>query len=160
MQSVDLICVGKLKEAFYKDAAQEYQKRLGGYCKLNMIELAEEKLPRNPSQGEITRALEKEGRAILEKLPQKCFVVALCVEGRPYSSDALAQLLQQTAHSGDNHIVFVIGGSYGMDDAVKRRANVRLSISPMTFPHHMVRVMLLEQVYRGFKILEGSSYHK
>lgn len=160
MLNVTVICVGKLKEKFYQQAAAEYVKRLSRYCRLEMVELAEQKLPKNPSPGEITAALDKEGDAIRGKIPPNASVVALCVEGRTRSSEELAQLISAWEHNAAKHLVFVIGGSYGLHPSVKSEAWVRLSMSPMTFPHHLARVMLLEQVYRAFKIQEGSEYHK
>jgi 23S rRNA (pseudouridine1915-N3)-methyltransferase len=160
MLSVHLICVGKLKEKFYVAACAEYSKRLSAYCKLNLVELPEVKLPANPTQGEINAALEKEGAAIRAKLPQNASVVALCVEGKPYSSEELADLVRIWEQNAAKHLVFVIGGSYGLHPSIKSEAWVRLSMSPMTFPHHLARVMVLEQIYRAFKINEGSSYHK
>lgn len=160
MLSVTLICVGKLKEKFYIDAAAEYQKRLGGYCKLELIELAEQRLPQSPTPGEIDAALEREAASILAKVPESASIVALCVEGKLYSSEELAQLIRKWEHSSAKHLVFVIGGSYGLHASVKEKAWVRLSMSPMTFPHHLARVMLLEQLYRACKIREGSGYHK
>lgn len=160
MLSVHLICVGKLKEKFYLEASQEYLKRLGGYCKLTLLEIPEERLPQNPSQGEIDRALEREGQLILSKIPQNSTIIALCVEGKPQSSEQLARTVDKIQQSGTKHLVLLIGGSFGMHPSVKQQAAVKLSMSPMTFPHHLARVMLLEQVYRAFKILEGSSYHK
>ena len=160
MLSVHLICVGKLKEKFYLEAAAEYQKRLSAYCRLTLVELPEEKLPQNPTQGQIDQALFKEAQAIRAKLPPSASVVALCVEGKERSSEDFAKLLSTWEHSSAKHLVFVIGGSYGLDPALKAEAWVRLSMSPMTFPHRLARVMLLEQLYRAFKIQEGSSYHK
>lgn len=160
MLSVHLICVGKLKEKFYLQACQEYEKRLSAYCKLTVVELPEEKLPASPSQGQIDAALEKEGAAIRSKLPPSASLVCLCVEGEEYSSPQLARLMGQWAQRTGKHLVFVIGGSYGLAESLKREAWVRLSMSPMTFPHHLARVMVLEQIYRAFKINEGSSYHK
>lgn len=160
MLSVHLICVGKLKEKFYLEASKEYLKRLGGYCKLTLLELPEERLPQNPSQGEIDRALEREGQAILAKVPPNSTIIALCVEGKPQSSEELAKTVDKIQQSGTKHLVLLIGGSFGMHPSVKQQAAVKLSMSPMTFPHHLARVMLLEQLYRSFKILEGSSYHK
>ncbi len=160
MLSVHLICVGKLKEKFYLEASQEYLKRLGGYCKLTLLELPEERLPQNPSQGEIDRALEREGQLILSKIPQNSTIVALCVEGKGQSSEELAKTVDKIQQSGTKHLVLLIGGSFGMHPSVKQQAAVKLSMSPMTFPHHLARVMVLEQLYRSFKILEGSSYHK
>ena len=160
MLSVHLICVGKLKEKFYLEACKEYQKRLGGYCKLTVTELSEEKLPQNPTQGQIDQALAWEAQAIRGKLPAGATLVAMCVEGKERSSQELAKLVDQWAMGPGKHLVFVIGGSYGLDPSIKEQAWLRLSMSPMTFPHHLARVMLLEQIYRSFKINEGSSYHK
>jgi len=158
--SIHLICVGKLKEKFYREAVEEYTKRLSAYCKLNLVELPEVKLPQNPSQGEIQAALDKEGAAIRAKIPQNASVIAMCVEGKTRSSEELAALVRNWAQNAAKHLVFVIGGSYGLHPSIKEEAWVRLSMSPMTFPHHLARVMVLEQVYRAFKINEGSSYHK
>ena len=161
MISVHLICVGKLKEKFYLAAAEEYCKRLSAYCKLTLTELPECRLPQNPSPGDIQAALEKEADAIRAKLPPSASLVALCVEGKEQSSEQLAQALQAWSVNGSaKHLVFLIGGSYGLHPSIKQQAWLRLSMSPMTFPHHLARVMLLEQIYRAFKINEGSSYHK
>lgn len=160
MLSVYLICVGKLKEKFYRDACAEYQKRLGGYCKLTLIELPEERLPASPSRAQIDAALEKEAAAVRAKLPTGASLVALCIEGELCSSEDLSALLSGWAQAGQKHLVFLIGGSYGLHPSLKAQAWKRISMSPMTFPHHLARVMLLEQLYRGFKISEGSGYHK
>lgn len=160
MLSVYLICVGKLKEKFYKDACAEYIKRLSAYCKLTVVEIPEFKLSKDPTLGEIANALEKEGDAIRAKIPPGSRVVALCVEGRMRSSEELPQMFPVPGRSPDKHLVFVIGGSYGLHPSIKAEAGAQLSMSPMTFPHHLARVMLLEQLYRAFKISEGSSYHK
>ena len=160
MLSVHLICVGKLKEKFYLEASSEYLKRLSGYCKLTLTELPEEKLPQDPSRAQIDAALEREAAAIRAKIPQNASLVAMCVEGRLRSSEELAQVVQEWEHSAAKHLVFVIGGSYGMAESLKKQAWMKLSMSPMTFPHHLARVMVLEQIYRAFKINEGSSYHK
>ena len=160
MHKVQLICVGKLKENFYIQAAAEYAKRLGPYCSLQINELPEERLPRDPTPAQIEAALAREGQSILAKLPPRSSLVALCVEGRLHSSEELARLLDTWANRGETQLAFVIGGSFGLHPSVKERAWVRLSMSPMTFPHHLARVMLLEQLYRAFKIDEGSGYHK
>ena len=160
MLSVHLICVGKLKEKFYLEAAAEYAKRLGSYCRLQMVELPEERLSAAPSDAQIRAALAREAQAIRAKLPPSADVVALCVEGEPLSSEKLAARLEKWTAAGKNTLVFLIGSSYGMAPSLKARADLRLSMSPMTFPHHLARVMLLEQLYRAFKINEGSSYHK
>ena len=160
MMNVHIICVGKMKEKFYMDAAAEYQKRLGAFCRLEIVELPEEKLPPNPSQALIDAALKKEAAAIRAKRPPNSSVAALCIEGRLRSSQELAGLLRTWENNPAKHLVFLIGGSFGLDETLKSEAWVRLSMSPMTFPHHLARVMLLEQIYRAFKISEGSSYHK
>ena len=160
MLSVYLICVGKLKEKFYLEACGEYIKRLGAYCKLTVVEIPEQRLPQNPSQAQIDLALEKEGQAIRAKLPQNTGLVCLCVEGKLRSSQELAQMVRTFESGPAKHLAFVIGGSYGLAQSLKGEAWVKLSMSPMTFPHHLARVMVLEQIYRAFKINEGSSYHK
>ena len=155
MRKVTILCVGRLKEPFYEAAAAEYVKRLGRFCKLEVVELAEQRLPETPSPAEVARALAKEAEAIRSKLPPAATVVALCVEGRMKSSEELAQLL-----AGSEHFVCIIGGSFGLDPSIKAAAQLQLSMSPMTFPHHLARVMLLEQIYRGFQINAGGKYHK
>ena len=160
MQHIDLICVGKLNAAWCAAGVAEYQKRLSPYCRLTLLELPEEKLPQNPTQGQIDQALWREAQAIAAKLPPSASLVALCVEGKERSSEEFAQLLLNWQQNPAKHLVFVIGGSYGLHPSFKERAWLKLSMSPMTFPHHLARVMLLEQIYRAFKINEGSSYHK
>ncbi|MCI9037163.1 MAG: 23S rRNA (pseudouridine(1915)-N(3))-methyltransferase RlmH [Oscillospiraceae bacterium] len=155
MRKVTVLCVGRLKEPFYEAAAAEYVKRLGRFCKLEIVELAEQRLPENPSPAEVARGLAKEAEAIRAKLPPAATVVALCVEGRMKSSEELAQLLE-----GSEQLACIIGGSFGLDPSIKAAAQLRLSMSPMTFPHHLARVMLLEQIYRGFQINGGGKYHK
>ena len=157
MLSVRLICVGKLGEKFWADAVKEYEKRLGAYCRLEIVELPEARLPQAPSAGEVRQALEKEAGLIEEKLPQGAAVVALCVEGRTMSSEQLADYLGRLTVSGTSRVCLVIGGSCGR---IKQRAALRLSMSPMTFPHHLARVMVLEQVYRALNIAAGGKYHK
>jgi len=153
MRRVTVLCVGKLKERFYAQAAEEYAKRLGRYCKLEVVELPEQRLPESPAPGEIERALGREAEALRAKLSGR--YIALCVEGEQRSSEEFAMLLEPP-----EPLAFVIGGSYGLHPSVKAGAVLRLSMSQMTFPHHLARVMVLEQIYRGFKILEGSRYHK
>lgn len=160
MLAVTVICVGKMKEKFYIDAAAEYQKRLKGYCRLEVVELQEQKLPAEPSQGQIDAALDKECESILAKLPKQGRLVAMCVEGRQLSSPQLAKTLEGWMVAGISDLAVVVGGSYGLSPRIKARADVCLSMSLMTFPHHLARVMLLEQLYRAFKIQEGSGYHK
>ena len=158
--NVQLICVGKLKERFYADAVAEYAKRLSPFCKLTVTELSEERLPADPSQAQIDAALQKEAAAIRSKLAPSAYVVAMCIEGRMRSSQELAGLLRTWENNPAKHLVFLIGGSYGLDEALKSEAWARLSMSPMTFPHHLARVMALEQLYRAFQINKGSPYHK
>ena len=160
MQKVTILCVGKLKEKFYTEAVAEYSKRLSRFCKLDILELPEERLPEDPSPAQIEAALSKEADAIRSKLPPSAFLIAMCVEGKPRSSEALAQLMADSANRGGSHLVFLIGGSFGLHPSVKALADERLSMSPMTFPHHLARVMLLEQVYRAYQINAGSRYHK
>lgn len=156
MQKVSVICVGKLKERFYIEAAAEYCKRLSRCCKLELVELPEQRLPENPAPAEIERALAREAEAIRSRLPAGAAVAALCVEGTLRSSEELAGLLARE----EAGLAFVIGGSCGLHPSVKALAKERLSMSPMTFPHHLARVMLLEQIYRGFQIRGGGKYHK
>ena len=160
MLAVRLICVGKLGEKFWAAAVQEYAKRRGAYCKLEIIELPEQRLPQTPSAGEITQALDKEAALIEAKLPAGAAVVALCVEGREMSSEQLADWLGRLTVSGTSRLCLVIGGSCGLSDRIKQRASLRLSMSPMTFPHHLARVMVLEQLYRALNIAAGGKYHK
>ena len=160
MLGVKLICVGKMRERFYIDAFEEYRKRLGAYCRLELVELAEQRLPDKPSAAEIAAALEKEGAEILREIPPDALVCALCVEGGEMSSESFSALFAERENSGKPKICFVVGGSCGMSGTVKARADIKLSMSKMTFPHHLARVMLSEQIYRAFKIAEGSRYHK
>ena len=160
MLNIKLICVGKLRERFYIEAFEEYRKRLGAYCRLECLELAEQRLPEAPSAAEIAAALEKEGAEILKSVPSDAFVVALCVEGREKSSEEFSSLFRERELSGKPKLCFIIGCSCGLSETVKSRAELRLSMSKMTFPHHLSRVMLAEQIYRAFKIGEGSRYHK
>ena len=150
MISISLICVGKLKEKFYTDAANEYIKRLSAYCKLDMVELPEDK----------RQSLDKEKAAIIAKIPNGAEIVALCIEGRQLDSRELSVMLSEFAVSGKSRICFLIGGSIGLHEQLKQGAALRLSMSKMTFPHNLARVMLLEQLYRAFNISEGGKYHK
>lgn len=160
MQKVTVLCVGKLKEKFYMDAAAEYAKRLSRYCKLELVELPEERLPEDPSPAQIEAALLKEAAAIRAKLPAGAALVALCVEGELRSSEALAWQMAAWASQGVGQLVFLIGGSFGLHPSIKKAAKLRLSMSPMTFPHHLARVMVLEQIYRAYQINAGTRYHK
>lgn len=160
MQKVTILCVGKMKEKFYIEAAAEYVKRLSRHCKLDIIELPEQRLSENPTQGEIDAALAREAAAVSEKLPKGGAVIAMCIEGKTMSSEELAKCFSRFALEGKSQLTFLIGGSVGLHQSLKAQADLRLSMSPMTFPHHLARVMLLEQIYRGYQILEGSRYHK
>ena len=160
MQKVTILCVGKLKEKFYADAVSEYSKRLSRFCKLDIVELNEERLPEDPSPAQIEAALSREADTIRAKLPPAAMAVALCVEGKQRSSEELARLMADSASRGVSHLVFLIGGSFGLHPSIKELVAVRLSMSPMTFPHHLARVMLLEQIYRAYQINAGTRYHK
>lgn len=160
MQKITILCVGKLKEKFFLDATAEYAKRLGRYCKLDILELPESRLPEEPSPAQIQQALDAEAAAITAKLPKGGALVALCIEGTPCSSEEMSRKMQQLAVSGKTQLTFLIGGSVGLSESLKRQADWKLSMSPMTFPHHLLRVMLLEQIYRAYQINAGSRYHK
>lgn len=160
MLSVNVLCVGKLKEAYWRDACAEYQKRLGAYCRIQVTEIAEERVAENPSDSQIAATVEAEGKRLLAHIPYDCLAIALCIEGKEMDSPRLAQYLDRATVDGVSKMVFVIGGSWGLSDAVKSRANLRLSMSPMTFPHQLARVMTLEQIYRAFQISGGGKYHK
>ena len=159
MQRITVLCVGKLKEKFYANAAAEYIKRLSRYCKIEVTELPETRLPEDPSPAEIKKALAAEANAIRQKLEGGA-VVAMCIEGQTCSSEALSKKLAAFALEGKSKVTFLIGGSFGLDETLKKQADWRLSMSPMTFPHHLARVMLLEQIYRSCQIAEGTRYHK
>ena len=152
--------MGKLKEKFYRDAVEEYSKRLQRFCKLEITELPETRLPEDPSPAQVRQALAAEAALIRERLPRGGAVIALCVEGKPCSSEELSRRLADVGVAGRTQLTFLIGGSFGLDETLKREADWRLSMSPMTFPHHMARVMLLEQVYRAYQIAVGTRYHK
>lgn len=160
MLSIRLVCVGKLREQFFIDAFNEYSKRLSAYCKFECAELNETKLGSSPSDKEIAAALDKEAADIERALGKDAYVIAMCVEGMQLKSEDLAQKISSLAVSGRGRICFVIGGSFGISPRIKQRADMCLSMSEMTFPHHLARVMLAEQIYRAFKISEGSKYHK
>ena len=160
MFSVTLICMGKLKEKFYTATASEYEKRLQGYCQFKLLELPEVRLPENPSPAEIAAGLDKEAEAILGKIPKGAWFCVLTPEGKLLSSEALARQMEQVKLSGKGSACFLIGSSFGIAPQVKARADLKLSMSPMTFPHHLARVMVLEQLYRAEAIQAGSKYHK
>lgn len=160
MFEITLITVGKLKEKFYLSAAAEYEKRLKGYCSFKLIELPDSKLPEDPSSAEISAGLDKEADLILSKIPKNCWFCIFTPEGKLLSSEALAQKLADIKLSGKSSACFLIGSSFGIAQRIKERADFKLSMSPMTFPHHLARIMVLEQLYRAEAIQSGSKYHK
>lgn len=155
MHRIKLICFGRLKEPHWQQACREYEKRLGAYCKLDIIELAPAALPDEPSPAQIAAALEKEAALAMAKLPKGAGVAALCVEGKTLSSEAFSAWME-----GQSEAALLIGSSFGLAESIKRQAQLKLSLSPMTFPHQLARVMLLEQIYRAFQIQSGGKYHK
>lgn len=160
MIRVTLITVGKVKEAYFREAIAEYSKRLQSYCKLQITEVTDEKTPEGASAAEEERILDIEGERILSKIPQGAYVISLEIEGKKMDSVQLARLIEQKSVQGESHLVFVIGGSLGLSKKVKSRANLALSFSDMTFPHQLMRVILLEQIYRAFRIIAKEPYHK
>lgn len=157
---ITLIAVGKIKEKFYTEALSEYSKRLSKYVKLEVIEVADEKTPDQTSEREKSQILDKEAQRILAKLPNGAYVIPLAIEGKMLSSEGLSDKLAELGLQGDSHVAFIIGGSLGLADSILERADFKLSFSKMTFPHQLMRVILLEQVYRVFRIMRGEPYHK
>lgn len=160
MLTVNIICIGKIKEKYWTQAIAEYSKRLTSFCKFNIIELDEEKLPQNPADSQIEKTIQSEGEKILSRLTKGGYVVAMCIEGKQLSSEQLAEKIESVSLQGISSVDFVIGGSWGLSDAVKQRADFKLSMSKMTFPHQMARVVLCEQIYRAFMISTNGKYHK
>lgn len=160
MLTVNIICVGKLKEKYWVDAIAEYRKRLSSHCKFNIIELAEERMPQKYTLGNVEDVIEKEGEKILSKISKNSYAIALCSEGTLLSSEKLADKFKEIPLSGYSTIDFIIGGSWGLSDEVKRCSNFKLSMGRMTFPHQMARVILCEQIYRGFQINANTKYNK
>lgn len=159
MVNLTVICIGKLKEQYLRDASKEYEKRLSPF-KINIIELNEERIGNNPSDKEIQSVIEAEGKRIIEKIPKGAAVYTMCIEGKQRSSEELSAELDSLAVSGINTAVFIIGGSYGLSNEVKALSKSRISMSKMTFPHQLARIMLLEQLYRATQIALGTKYHK
>ena len=159
MLQINILYVGNIKDKFFQDAVSEYEKRLSGFCKLKNIELKEE-MPKDESDTEIALVIKKEGDRLLEAIPPKSYKIALCVEGKQISSEELAERISDIPLSGYSEITFIIGGAFGMDERVKKVADFRLSISKMTFTHRMMRVILIEQIYRALNIASGGHYHK
>lgn len=160
MQKVVIISVGRLKEDFFKKAEQEYLKRLNGYCDMSVIEVPQTVLPQNPSDAQVISALEQEAELIINKIPKNSHIVSMCIEGNQLSSEQMAEMIDDNANIGSGVITFIIGGSFGLSDSIKQKSKTKLSMSKMTFPHRMARIMLLEQIYRGYTIIAGSRYHK
>lgn len=159
MLKCNLICIGKLKEEYWRKACAEYEKRLRLFCRFSITELSESRLPDRPSEAQICSALEEEAGRILTAAGNSA-IVSLCIEGEAVSSERLAELLRSAAVSGTSSVSFVIGSSYGLSERVKQKAELRLSLSAMTFPHQLARVMLCEQIYRAFQINGNGKYHK
>lgn len=157
---ITVLTVGKIKEKYFTAAIAEYSKRLGRYCRLEMIEVQDEKTPDKAPEAINLQIKEKEGERLLANMKEDAYVIALAIQGKELSSEQLAQKISQLTLNGKSHITFVIGGSLGLSDAVLKRADYQLSFSPMTFPHQLMRVILLEQIYRVFKINSGEPYHK
>lgn len=159
MLHVKIICVGKLKEQAYTALCDEYRKRLSRFCRVEVVQLEEQRLPERPSGAQIAEALRREAVQIRAAIPRGAYTAALCVEGKGMTSEAFAETLSAVTQTADK-LCFLVGGSHGIDESLKREASLRLSFSAMTFPHHLFRVMLLEQIYRAFAINSGSQYHK
>ena len=161
MLKINIICIGKIKEKYFTDAINEYAKRLSAFCKFSIIELSEEKIRNNnPNQSQIYEVIEAEGKRIMQKISQSDYVVAMCIEGKMLSSEELSKTLDNISLSGKSTVDFIIGGSYGLSNDVKNRADLKLSMSKMTFPHTMARMILSEQIYRAFEISTNGKYHK
>lgn len=157
---ITLVTVGKIKERFFADAIKEYEKRLSRYCRLEIVQVADEKTPEKASEAKARQIREREGERILAQLKEGAYVIALAIEGNMASSEELAKKLEKLGITGKSQVVFVIGGSLGLSEAVLKRADEQLSFSRMTFPHQLMRVILLEQIYRSYRIIAGEPYHK
>lgn len=157
---IKIITVGKLKEKYLKQGIAEYEKRLGSYCKLQILEVADEKAPENLSEKEMEQVKEKEGERILAKIPDISYVFALAIKGKEYDSVEFSRQIEGLGIRGQSHLVFVIGGSLGLSEAVLRRADEKISFGRLTYPHQLMRLILVEQVYRAFRIMKGEPYHK
>ncbi len=160
MLTIKIISIGDLKEKYLRDALDEYKKRLGAWCKVEEVSLKEERLPDNPTENQIKQGLFQEEKKILERLSPKSYVIAMCVEGKELSSEELAGKISQITLEGQSEIAFIIGSSFGLSDTVKKRADFKLSVSKMTFPHQLLRVILYEAIYRSLSIINGTKYHK
>ena len=160
MLNINIICVGKIKERYFVDACKEYEKRLKAFCNLKIIEVSPVPLPENPNQSQIDCALEEEAKKILSKVGKNEVLIPLCIEGEQITSEKLSELFVNYGVSGNSSVTFVIGGSHGLSEVLKAKGKFKMSMSEMTFPHRLARVMLLEQIYRAFSISSGSKYHK
>lgn len=161
MIRINIICIGKIKEKYFTDAINEYSKRLAAFCKFSIVELNEEKIRSNtPNQSQIEEVIESEGKRIMQKITPSDYVVAMCIEGKMMSSEELSKTLDNVSLNGKSTVDFIIGGSYGLSNSVKSRADLKLSMSRMTFPHQMARMILSEQIYRAFEISTNGKYHK
>ena len=158
MLEVKIICIGKLKEKYWRDAVQEYTKRLSAFCRFSVVELSEVRVPQDPNNAQIEKVLEEEAKAVMAAVGRST-AYALCIEGKMLSSEKLASEIESEAVSGTSSLAFIIGSSHGLHESVKRLGK-RISMSPMTFPHQLARVMLCEQLYRAFSIQAGTKYHK
>lgn len=157
---ITILCVGKVKEKFYRDAIDEFAKRLSRYCKLDIIEVNDEKTDEQASETEIRLVKEKEGERLLKNIKDDAYVITLCIDGKQLDSEELSEKVEKLGIQGTSHIYFIIGGSLGLSDAVIKRADYKLSFSKMTFPHQLMRVVLLEQIYRSYRIMNNEPYHK
>lgn len=157
---ISILCVGKVKEKFYRDAIEEFTKRLSRYCKLDIIEVVDEKTDEQATETEIRLIKEKEGNRLLKNIKDDAYVIALCIDGKQLDSEELSQKMEKLGVLGTSHICFIIGGSLGLSDEVIKRADYKLSFSKMTFPHQLMRVILLEQIYRCYRIMNHEPYHK
>lgn len=158
--NITIVCVGQIKEKFFRDAIAEYSKRLSRYCRLQIIEVADEKTKENASETEMDQIREKEGQRILKHIKEQDFCITLEINGKMMDSEALSHEIENLGIRGISNIVFVIGGSIGIDADVQKRSDLALSFSKMTFPHQLMRVILLEQIYRSYRIMRGEPYHK
>lgn len=157
---ITILCVGKVKEKFYRDAIDEFTKRLSRYCKLEIIEVADEKTNEEATETELRLVKDKEGERLLKNIKDDTYVICLCIDGKQLDSEELSDKVERLGIQGTSHIIFVIGGSLGLSDSVIKRADYKLSFSKMTFPHQLMRVILLEQVYRAYRIMNNEPYHK
>ena len=160
MKNITIIAPGSLRERYFRETADEYKRRLAGVCRIHEVEVREERLPQNPSPAEISHALEREAVRIRAEIPQRSFTVALCIEGRLLSSEEFQRTLEDVAVGGLSSAAFIIGSSFGLSEKLKNECDLKLSMSRMTFPHQLARVMLFEAIYRSFEITSGTRYHK